>query len=86
MHRQFGDIFRSPLPNRFRDKYRIELIERDHLTPHVHLTGGGVDVVISLESVVVTQGKAPAKVVQEALAWVPANQADLLKEWMKWHR
>lgn len=52
----------------------------------MHLTGGGVDVVISLESVAVTQGKAPAKVVQEALAWVAANQADLLKEWMKWHR
>ncbi len=71
---------------RFRDKYRIELRERDHLPPHVHLTGGGVDVVISLESVTVSQGRAPAKVVQEALAWVAANQADLLKEWMKWHR
>lgn len=43
-------------------------------------------VVISLESVTVSQGRAPAKVVQEALAWVAANQADLLKEWMKWHR
>jgi len=43
-------------------------------------------VVTSLEYVAVTQGKAPAKVVQEALAWVSANQADLLKEWMKWHR
>lgn len=71
---------------RFRDKYRIGLRERDHLPPHVHLTGGGVDVVISLESVTVTQGRAPAKVVQDALAWVAANQADLLKEWMKWHR
>ena len=71
---------------RFRDKYRIELRERDHLPPHVNLTGGGVDVVICLESVAVTQGRAPAKVVQEALAWVAANQADLLKEWMKWHR
>jgi hypothetical protein len=45
-----------------------------------------VDVVISLESVTVSQGRAPAKVVHEALAWVAANQADLLKEWMKWHR
>ncbi len=71
---------------RFREKYRIELRERDHLPPHVHLTGGGVDVVISLESVTVTQGRAPAKVVQEALTWVAANQTDLLKEWMKWHR
>lgn len=48
--------------------------------------GGGVDVLISLEVVAVTQGKAPAKVVQEALAWITANQAELLKEWKKWHR
>jgi hypothetical protein len=26
---------------RFRDKYRIQLREKDHLPPHVHLTGGG---------------------------------------------
>lgn len=72
--------------HRIRDKYRIELRERDHLPPHVHLTGGGVDVLISLEVVAVTQGKAPAKVLQEALAWITANQAELLKEWKKWHR
>jgi hypothetical protein len=45
-----------------------------------------VDVVISGESVTVTQGRPPVKVVEEALAWVAANQADLLKVWMKWHR
>jgi len=64
----------------------IKLRARDHFPPQVHLTVGGVDVVISLESVAVTQGKTPAKVVQEALAWVAANQAGLSKEWMKWHR
>jgi len=58
MHRQFGDSFECmSTKHRFRDKYRIELRERDHLPPHMHLTGGGVDVVISLESVAVTQGK-----------------------------
>lgn len=29
---------------------------------------------------------APFKVVREALAWVAAIQADLLKGWMKWQR
>ncbi|WP_081673690.1 DUF4160 domain-containing protein [Pseudomonas cremoricolorata] len=82
-----GDtVPRAFTKHRFREKYRIELRERDYLPPHVHLTGGGVDVVISLESVTVTQGRAPAKVIQEAIAWVQANQADLLKEWIKWHR
>lgn len=70
---------------RSRDTYCIERRERDHLPPYIHLTGGSVDVVISLESVTVTKGKQPAKVVQKALAWVAANQVDLLKEWIKWH-
>lgn len=71
---------------RFRDKYRIELRERDHLPPHVHLTGGGLDVQISLETVAVTQGKVPQKILQEALAWISAHQTELLKEWKQWHR
>ncbi|UVJ42685.1 DUF4160 domain-containing protein [Pseudomonas sp. LS1212] len=72
--------------HRLREKYRIELREKDHLPPHVHLTGGGVDVMISLEVVEVVAGRAPAAVLNEALAWVQANQAELLKEWKKWHR
>lgn len=70
---------------RFRDKYRIELREKDHLPPHVHLTGAGVDVQISLETGLVMLGKAPKVVLDEGLAWVRANQADLLEEWKKWH-
>ena len=71
---------------RFRDKYRIELRERDHLPPHVHLTGGGLDVVINLETLQITEGRAPATVLREALAWVASNQAALMKEWEKCHR
>lgn len=71
---------------RFREKYRIELRERDHLPPHVHLTGGGIDVAISLETIEVTGGRAPAAVLKEAMAWITANQAELLREWKKWHR
>ena len=71
---------------RFRDKYRIELRERDHLPPHVHLTGGGLDVQISLETVAVIQGKAPQKILQEALAGISAHPTALLKEWKQWQR
>ncbi|MBN2978281.1 hypothetical protein BFW88_00980 [Pseudomonas fluorescens] len=70
---------------RFRDKYRIELREKDHLPPHVHLTGGGVDVLISLETIEAMLGRAPAVVLKEALAWVRAHQDELLEEWHKWH-
>jgi len=70
---------------RFHTKYRLELREKDHLPPHVHLTGAGVDVMIGLSPVVVLAGKAPRKVQDEALQWVTDNQNALLKEWEKWH-
>ncbi|MFC0709236.1 DUF4160 domain-containing protein [Azorhizophilus paspali] len=71
--------------HRIRDKYRIELREKDHLPPHVHLTGAGVDVQISLETGEVMLGKAPKAVLEEALAWVLAHRAELLEEWKLWH-
>lgn len=70
---------------RFREKYRIELREKDHLPPHVHLTGGGVDVLISLETGEAMLGKAPSAVLKEALTWVRAHQIELMEEWYRWH-
>ena len=70
---------------RFREKYRIELREKDHLPPHVHLTGAGVDVQICLETVQVMLGRAPKVVLEEGLAWVRAHRAELLREWNLWH-
>jgi hypothetical protein len=38
---------------RFRNnQYRLEVRERDHGPAHVHLTGGGFDVIIDLLSLV----------------------------------
>ncbi|WP_460140038.1 DUF4160 domain-containing protein [Pseudomonas sp. S2_E01] len=68
---------------RFRDTYRIQLRERDHPPPHVHLVGGGLDVVLSLEPVKVTMGLAPPLIIKEALDWVRAHQAQLLEEWKR---
>lgn len=45
---------------RFRDKYRIQLRERDPLPSHVHRVGGGLDVMISLQTLEVMVGYAPA--------------------------
>ncbi|MGA3682054.1 DUF4160 domain-containing protein [Pseudomonas graminis] len=70
---------------RFRDKYRIQLREKDHLPPHVHLTGGGLDVLICLQLVEPMLGHAPAAVLREALEWVRAHQIELLEEWKRWH-
>lgn len=71
--------------HRFREKYRIQLREKDHLPPHVHLTGGGVDVLICLHLVVALRGQAPAVVLKEALDWVWAHREQLMEEWKRWH-
>ena len=68
---------------RFRDKYRIQLREKDHPPPHVHLTGGGVDVMLSLETVEVMMGKAPLLIIKEAQAWVAAHQVQLPEDWKR---
>ena len=70
---------------RFRDKYRIQLRDKDHLPPYVHLTGGGLDVLICLQLVEPMLGHAPAAVLREALEWVRAHQTELLEEWKRWH-
>lgn len=67
---------------RFRDKYRIQLREKDHPPPHVHLTGG-VDVMLSLETIEVMTGKAPPLIIKEALAWVATHQAQLREDWKR---
>jgi len=67
----------------FRDKYRIQLREKDHPPPHVHLTGGGLDVMLSLETVEVMAGRAPPLIIREALEWVGAHQVQLLEDWKR---
>jgi len=70
--------------HRFRDKYRLQLRERDHLPAHVHLTGGGLNVRISLETLK-SEGSCPRDLLDEVLAWVVQHRAELLQEWRKWH-
>ena len=70
--------------HRLRGKYRIELRERDHLPPHVHLVGGDVNVRISLETFACV-GSCSRDLCDEAVDWVKANSVSLMKEWKKWH-
>jgi hypothetical protein len=69
---------------RFRNKYRLELRERDHLPPHVHLTGGDVNFRISLETFRCV-GNAPADLQDEVVEWVREHRDELMKEWKRWH-
>ncbi|TAG35763.1 MAG: DUF4160 domain-containing protein [Polaromonas sp.] len=70
---------------RFRNKYRLEIRERDHGPAHCHLVGGNIDVLIELETLRCT-GRWPAGLKVEVMAWVNAHNDDLWKEWKKWHK
>ena len=70
--------------HRFRGKYRLELRERDHGPPHVHLVGGSVDVLIDLTSLR-TDGTWPRGLRAEVLDSVTEHRAELLEDWLRWH-
>lgn len=70
---------------RFRNnKYRLEVRERDHLPAHVHLFGGGYDVVIDLATLEVV-GHWSNSLRDEVMEYVAAHREELIKEWQKWH-
>ena len=66
---------------RFRNnKYRLEVRERDHLPMHVHLVGGGFDVLIDLATLQ-SSGAWPRGWQIEVMAWINANLDELVKDW-----
>ena len=71
---------------RFRNKYRLQLREKDHEPMHVHLVGGDVNVRIDLASLRVVAGILPRDLKREVMAWLRAHQAELIKEWKSWQR
>jgi len=71
---------------RFRNKYRLQLREKDHEPMHVHLVGGDVNVKIDLASLRIVAGSMPMDLKREVMAWLRAHQADLIEEWKSWQR
>ena len=71
---------------RFRNKYRLQLREKDHEPMHVHLVGGDVNARIDLASLRVVAGILPKNLKREVMAWLRAHQAELIKEWKSWQR
>jgi len=67
------------------NKCRLQIRERDHNPPHVHLVGGEYDVVIDLETLQV-EGEWPKKLKDDVLSWIKQNHKNLMEEWCKWHR
>ncbi len=71
---------------RFRNRYRLQLREKDHEPMHVHLVGGDVNVRIDLASLRVVAGVLPKDLKREVMAWLRAHQAELIAEWKSWQR
>lgn len=71
--------------HRFHNKYALQIRERDHNPPHVHLTGGGIDVIINLDTLDCS-GVMPAVIRQEVLEWIAEHNQELKEEWRKWHK
>ncbi len=71
---------------RFRNKYRLQLREKDHEPLHVHLVGGEVNAKIDLVTLKVVAGNVPAGLMVEVYNWLVTNQSELIKEWKKCQR
>lgn len=69
---------------RFRNKYRLQLREKDHEPMHVHLVGGDVNAKFDLVTLALMAGTVPPGVLAEVAAWLQANQAALIEEWKSW--
>jgi hypothetical protein len=71
---------------RFRNKYRLQLREKDHEPMHVHLVGGAVNARIDLVTLELVAGFIPAGLHIEVHAWLVDHRQELMKEWKQWPR
>ena len=71
---------------RFRNKYRLQLRERDYEPMQVHLVGGEINAKFDLATLELVAGTLPAGSRAEVTDWLRSHQADLIKEWNKWQR
>ncbi len=70
--------------HRFRNKFRLEIRERDHGPAHCHLVGGNTDVIIDLATLD-ADGEWPRGLRDEVLVWMATHHDELWEEWKKWH-
>ncbi len=67
--------------HRFRNKYRLQLREKDHEPMHIHLVGGEVNVRFDLVTLQRIEGDLPADLQREVEEWLIEHQTDLIEEW-----
>lgn len=74
------------MPTLFRsDDCRVMMYPNDHLPPHVHvLMRDGRDCTVDLVTLAIN-GRVQAREIRVALAWIAAEQANLLNEWQRYN-
>jgi hypothetical protein len=71
---------------RFRNKYRLQIREKDHEPMPVHLVDGEVNATFDLVRLEVVSGSVPRDLFREVKNWLIANQSELIEEWKAWQR
>lgn len=71
---------------RFRNKYRLQIREKDHEPMPGHLVGGAVNATFDLVTLEVVSGSVPRDLLRELKNWLIANQSELIEEWKAWQR
>lgn len=59
----------------------VRMYADDHRPPHVHIVGPEFEVLVRIADAVVVAGTARPREIAEALAWVRANQTNLVHRW-----
>jgi hypothetical protein len=71
---------------RFRNKYRLQLREKDHEPMHVHLVGGEINARFDLISLELVAGEVPRDLLREVKQWLVVHQVELIEEWKQWQQ
>lgn len=58
----------------------IYMYYRDHFPPHFHAIYGEYEIIVEIESGVVS-GKFPRRALKAVLEWCELHQAELLEDW-----
>jgi hypothetical protein len=73
-----------PVVHRF-DGFVVRIYFGDHNPPHVHVVGPDFEALVSISDLAILEGAIPPKFSREALEWIAANKADLLRKWEETH-
>jgi hypothetical protein len=63
--------------------WKIAVYGRDHGVPHFHIEGPGFRCSVSIVTLDLIIGTAPADVLRQAQSWAAANRARLMATWQE---